>query len=43
MSDSLRDKKREVFKNLKLMIIDEYSMVKSDAWYQIDAGLKKSK
>ena len=43
MSDSMRDKKRDQLKNLKLIIIDEYSMVKSDMLYQIDAILKEIK
>ena len=43
MPDSLRDKKREELLNLKLLIIDEYSMVKSDMLYQIDSKLKEIK
>ncbi|HIL27520.1 MAG TPA: hypothetical protein EYG21_09105 [Nitrospinaceae bacterium] len=41
MSDSLRDKKRDVLGNLKLLIIDEYSMLRSDMTYQIDSRLKE--
>ena len=41
MSDMMRDKKRELLQNLKLLIIDEYSMVKSDMLYQIDQRLKE--
>ena len=41
MSDMVRDKKRELLENLKLVIIDEYSMVKSDMLYQIDQRLKE--
>ena len=43
MADSLRDKKRDQLHNLKLLIIDEYSMVKSDMLYQIDSRLKEIK
>ena len=43
MSDCLQDKTRELLKNLQLIIIDEFSMVKSDALYQIDGRLKEIK
>ena len=41
MSDILRDKKRTQLQNLKILIIDEYSMVRSDMLYQIDSILKE--
>ena len=43
MTDRIRDKKRDDLQNLKLVIIDEYSMVKSDMLYQIDQRLKEIK
>ena len=41
MTDYVRAKKREQLKNLKLLIADEYSMIKSDMLYQIDSRLKE--
>ena len=41
MTDFMRDKKREDLQNVKLLIIDEYSMVKVDMLYQIDQRLKE--
>ena len=43
MSDKMREKKRENLQNLNLLILDEYSMVKSDMLYQIDSRLKEIK
>ena len=36
LSDKSRDQKRAALKNLKMVIIDEVSMVKSDMLYQLD-------
>ena len=41
MTDFMRDKKREDLQNVKLLIIDEYSLVKVDMLYQIDQRLKE--
>ena len=41
MTDRIRDKKREDLQNLKLLIIDEYSMVNVDMLYQINQRLKE--
>ena len=43
LSDKKRDEKRIMFKNLKLIIIDEVSMVKSDMIYQLDLKLQELK
>ena len=43
LSDFVRAKKRDQLNNLKLLIIDEYSLVKSDMLYQIDQRLKEIK
>ena len=43
LSDKTRDEKRSIFKNLKLVIIDEVSMVKSDMLYQLDLKLQELK
>ena len=43
LSDKTRDEKRTIFKNLKLIIIDEVSMVKSDMLYQLDLKLQELK
>ena len=43
MNDQTREKKREMFYLIKLLIIDEYSMVKSDMLYQISSRLKEIK
>ena len=42
MSDQMRDKKRTQLQNLKILIVDEYSMVKSDMLYEIDQRLKET-
>ena len=41
LSDRLRDKKRDYLKNLKIIILDEFSMVKADLLYQIDLRLRE--
>jgi ATP-dependent DNA helicase PIF1 len=41
LSDKVRDSKRNLLKNLKLVIVDEISMVKSDQQYQLDKRLKE--
>ena len=43
LSDKIRDEKRVVFRNLKIIIIDEVSMVKSDMLYQLDLKLQELK
>jgi hypothetical protein len=43
LSDKTRDEKRTIFKNLKIIIIDEVSMVKSDMLYQLDLKLQELK
>ena len=41
LSDKVRDQKRAALKNLKMIIIDEVSMVKSDMLYQLDLRLQE--
>ena len=41
LSDKNRDAKRNQFQNLKFLIIDEISMVKSDMLYQLDRRLRE--
>ena len=41
LSDKKRDEKRSLLKNLKFVIIDEISMVKSDLLYQLDMRLRE--
>ena len=41
LSDKSRDQKRAAMKNLKIIIIDEISMVKSDMLYQLDLRLEE--
>ena len=43
LSDKVRDEKRTSLINLQILIIDEYSMVKSDMLYQLDLRLKEIK
>ena len=43
LSDKKRDEKRLLFKNLKILIIDEISMVKADMLYQLDLKLQELK
>ena len=41
LNDKSRDQKRAALKNLKIVIIDEISMVKSDMLYQLDLRLQE--
>jgi len=41
LSDNIRDKKRSAMKNLKIVIINEISMVKSDQVFQLDKRLRE--
>ena len=41
LSDKNRDAKRTALKNLKMVIIDEISMVKADMLYQLDLKLQE--
>ena len=41
LSDKIRDKKRKLLENLKVVIIDEISMVRSDQQFQLDMRLKE--
>ena len=41
LSDKKRDKVRKLFKNLRVLIIDEISMIKSDLLYQLDLRLRE--
>ena len=41
LSDKKRDEKRTLFQNLRLVIIDEISIVKSDQLYQLDMRLRE--
>ena len=41
LSDKSRDQRRAILKNLRLVIIDEISMVKSDLLYQLDLRLQE--
>ena len=43
LSDKTRDARRRSLKNLKIVIIDEFSMVKADMLYQLDLRLKELK
>ena len=43
LSDKTRDARRRLLKNLKIVIIDEFSMVKADMLYQLDLRLKELK
>ena len=43
LNDKTRDVKRNILSNLKILIIDEFSMVKSDMLYQLDLMLKEIK
>ena len=43
LSDKMRDKKRSELKNLKIVIIDEVSMVKAEMLYQLDLRLQEIK
>jgi hypothetical protein len=41
LSDKTRDKRRTEMQNLKMVIIDEISMVKADQLYQLDLRLRE--
>ena len=41
LSDKSRDQKKAALKNLKVVIIDEVSMMKSDMLYQLDLRLQE--
>ena len=41
LSDKTRDARRNILKNLKMVIIDEVSMVKADMLYQLDLRLQE--
>ena len=41
LSDKKRDKTRSLFQNLKVIIIDEISMIKADLLYQLDLRLRE--
>ena len=41
LSDKMRDQKRNLYKNLKMLIIDEISLVDADMLYKIDLRLKE--
>ena len=41
LSDKLRDQKRNMYKNLKVLIIDEISLVDADLLYKIDLRLRE--
>ena len=41
LSDKTRDKKRATMKNLRMVIVDEISMVKADMLYQLDLRLQE--
>ena len=43
LSDKIRDQRRSMLKNLVILVIDEFSMVKSDMLYQLDLRLKELK
>ena len=43
LSDKIRDARRNILKNLKLIIIDEISMVKADMLYQLDLRMQEIK
>ena len=41
LSDKMRDEKRNLYKNLKILIIDEISLVDADMLYKIDLRLRE--
>ena len=41
LSDKQRDQKRNLYKNLKMLIIDEISLVDADMFYKIDLRLRE--
>ena len=40
LSDKMRDEKRNIDKNLKMLLIDEISVVDADIFYKIDFRLR---
>ena len=43
LSDRARNAKKSILKNLRMVIIDEISMVKADMLYQLDLRLQEIK
>ena len=43
LSDKARDEKRSLLQNLKIVFVDEYSMIPADMLYQLDLRLKEIK
>ena len=41
LSDKMRDEKRNLYKNLKMLIIDEISLVDSDIFYKINLRIRE--
>merc|ERR1712212_979636 len=41
LSDKMRDQKRNLYKNLKVLIIDEISLVDADMLYKLDLRLRE--
>ena len=41
LNDKQRDEKRAIYKNLKILIIDEISLVDADMFYKIDLRLRE--
>ena len=41
LTDKMRDEKRNLYKNLKMLIIDEISLVDSDMLYKIDLRIRE--
>ena len=41
LSDKVRDKKRNLLKNIRILLIDEVSMIKSDQQFQLDMRLRE--
>jgi len=41
LSDKMRDEKRNLYKNLRMLIIDEISLVDADMFYKIDLRLRE--
>ena len=41
LSDKMRDEKRNLYKNLKMLIINEISLVDADMFYKIDLRLRE--
>ena len=43
LPDKLRDEKRDMLKNLRMIVLDEFSMLKADMLYQIDLRMRELK